>query len=338
MPIAQILRRLVFCVIVVAGVAVITFAISHVIPGDPARMVAGDRASNEIVAHIRQVMGLDRSLPTQFAIYVRDLLSGDFGTSLRTGRPVAQDLRAFLPATLELGLTSLLLAVLVGVPLGVASAVYKDRPIDQVARTLSVAGISMPIFWLGLILILIFYAHLSLLPIGGRLSDDVLPPDRVTGFMLIDTLIAGDFEAFRSAVVHLILPAGVLGFAQLGTITRQIRASMLDALQEDYVRTARANGLGGARIVFGHALRNALIPSVTLLGLLFADLLYGAVLTETVFAWPGIGAYVVNSIQALDFPAIMGFTIIASVGYVLINLCVDFIYLALDPQLRRAPV
>jgi len=335
-PFAQFLRRLGFAAIVVAGVAVITFAISHLIPGDPARMVAGDRASDEIIAHIRQVMGLDRSLPVQFAIYLRDLLHGDLGVSLRTGRPVAQDIATFLPATLELGLVSLILAVVVGIPLGVASAVHKDGPIDQLARTVSVAGISMPVFWLGLILILVFYADLDLLPIGGRLSDDVLPPERITGFMLIDTLIAGDPEAFRSALAHLVLPASVLGFAQLGTITRQIRASMLDALQEDYVRTARANGLRPASIVFGHALRNALIPSVTLLGLLFGDLLYGAVLTETVFAWPGIGTYVVNSIQSLDFPAIMGFTLIASVGYVLINLGVDFIYLALDPQLRRA--
>jgi peptide/nickel transport system permease protein len=335
MPLAHILRRLLFAVMVVAGVAVITFAISHLIPGDPARMVAGDRASDEIVAHIREGMGLDRPVTTQFVIYAKGLLSGDFGTSLRTGRPVVEDIRAFLPATLELGIAALLLAVLIGVPLGVASAVYKDGVIDQVARTVSVAGISMPVFWFGLVLILIFYADLGLLPIGGRLADDVLPPDRVTGLMLVDTLIAGDFEAFRSAVWHLVLPASVLGFAQLGTITRQIRASMLDALQEDYVRTARANGLRPARIVFRHALRNALIPSVTLLGLLAGDLLYGAVLTESVFAWPGIGSYVVNSIQTLDFPAIMGFTVIASVGYVLINLAVDFVYLALDPQLRR---
>jgi peptide/nickel transport system permease protein len=336
MSFAQVLRRLGFAVVVVAGVAVITFAISHLIPGDPARMVAGDRASDEIVAHIRQGMGLDRSLPTQFAIYVKGLLNGDFGISLRTGRPVAADIRAFLPATLELGLIALLLAVLVGVPLGVASAVYKDGPIDQLARTLSVAGISMPVFWFGLVVILIFYAHLSILPIGGRLSDDVLPPDRVTGFMLIDTLIAGDFEAFRSAVRHLVLPACVLGFAQLGTITRQIRASMLDVLQEDYVRTARANGLGRARIVFGHALRNALIPSVTLLGLLFGDLLYGAVLTETVFAWPGIGRLAIQSIYNRDYPVVQCTVFVSAVLFIVINFCVDLIYGLLDPRVRSS--
>jgi peptide/nickel transport system permease protein len=182
---------------------------------------------------------------------------------------------------------------------------------------------------------MLFYAKLDLLPGSGRIALDVLPPDRVTGFYLVDTLLAGDWEAFRSTVRHLILPAFVLGFVNLGIITRQIRASMLDVLQEDYIRTARANGLRRGAVILRHALRNALIPSVTLLGLAFGDLLYGAVLTETVFAWPGMGSYVVTSIQTLDFPAIMGFTVVASIGYVLVNLAVDMAYMLLDPQIRE---
>lgn len=336
MPFVQIaVRRLALLLFVVLGVVVITFTISHLIPGDPARMIAGDRASDETLANVRRQLGLDRPVPEQFAVYVRGLLDGDLGTSLHTRRSVAEDIRTFMPATLELGLCALIFAIAAGIPLGVLSAVYKDGPIDQVARTISIAGISMPAFWFGLALIMLFYAKLDLLPGSGRIALDVLPPDRVTGFYLVDTLLAGDWEAFRSTVRHLILPAFVLGFVNLGIITRQIRASMLDVLQEDYIRTARANGLRRGAVILRHALRNALIPSVTLLGLAFGDLLYGAVLTETVFAWPGMGSYVVTSIQTLDFPAIMGFTVVASIGYVLVNLAVDMAYMLLDPQIRE---
>jgi len=336
MPFIQIVvRRLALLLFVVLGVVIITFTISHLIPGDPARMIAGDRASDETIANIRKEYGLDRPVPEQFVTYVKGLLNGDLGISLHTRRPVAEDIRTFMPATLELGLFALIFAVLAGIPLGVLSAVYKDGPIDQIARTVSIAGISMPAFWFGLALIIVFYAKLNILPGSGRIALDVLPPDRVTGFYLIDTILAGDWDAFRSAARHLILPAFVLGFVNLGIITRQIRASMLEVLQEDYIRTARANGLSRKAVVLGHALRNALIPSVTLLGLAFGDLLYGAVLTETVFAWPGMGSYVVTSIQTLDFPAIMGFTVVASIGYVLVNLVVDLIYMLLDPQIRE---
>ena len=327
-------RRLLLLVFVVIGVAVITFTISHLIPGDPARLIAGDHASAETVDRVRQDLGLDRPLFEQFTIYVRKLLVGDLGESLRTRRSVAGDIALFLPATLELGTVALLIAIGIGVPLGVLSAVYKDGPVDQAARVVSVAGISMPVFWFGLALIILFYVKIPILPGSGRLALGVAAPPRITGFYLVDALLIGDITAFGSAVRHLILPSFVLAFANLGIITRQIRAAMLDVLQEDYVRTARANGLSRRAIILGHALPNALIPSVTLLGLAFGDLLYGAVLTETIFAWPGMGTYVVSSIQTLDFPAIMGFTIVASVGYVLINLAVDLTYMVLDPQIR----
>lgn len=332
---STVLRRLVLLAFVVAGVAIVTFTISHLIPGDPAQLIAGDKASAETLAHVRQELGLDKPVTQQFVLYVKQLLSGDLGNSLRTRRPVATDIALFLPATLELGITALLMAILIGVPLGVLSAIYKDGPVDQAARAVSVAGISMPVFWFGLALIIVFYVKIPILPGSARLDLGITPPPRVTGFFLVDSLVAGDLAAFRSTLYHLVLPAFVLAFANLGIITRQIRASMLDVLQEDYVRTARANGLSRSAIILRHALPNALIPSVTLLGLAFGDLLYGAVLTETIFAWPGMGSYVVSSIQTLDFPAIMGFTVVASLGYVLINLAVDLTYMVLDPQIRE---
>lgn len=327
-------RRLTLLILVVFGVTVVTFAISHMIPGDPARLMAGDRATPEIVANMRARLGLDQPLHIQYWGYVTDLARGDFGTSIRTGRPVSDDLLRFFPATMELGAVALLFSIALGIPLGVASAIFKDTLIDQVTRTISVMGISTPAFWLGLLLILVFYGHLNWLPASGRLGGGIPAPPVITGFMLIDTLLAGDMRAFQSALSHILMPAFTLGFVHLGIVTRQIRSSMLDAMQEDYIRTARAGGLRRGQIVFGHALRNALIPSVTMIGLAFGDLLYGAVLTETVFAWPGMGAYVVQSIHALDFPAIMGFTVVASVAYVLINLLVDLTYMVLDPQIR----
>jgi len=328
-------RRLGFLILVVVGVSLITFTISHMIPGDPARLIAGERASDEIVAHIRTALRLDRPVWEQYAHYVGDLLHGDLGTSIRTGRPVADDIIAFFPATMELVVVALSLAVAIGVPLGVMSAVWRDRPIDHLVRTIAVTGISTPAFWLGLLVILCFYGQLHWLPAGGRIDQLVDPPRAITRFYLIDALLTGNGAAFLSSLAHIVLPALTLGFVHVGIVARQIRSAMLDQLNEDYVRTARAGGLSRWRVVLGHALPNALIPSVTVLGLAFGDLLYGAVLTETVFAWPGMGSYVVASIQALDFPAVMGFTIVVSFAYVLVNLAVDLVYLALDPRITE---
>ncbi|MEJ4047033.1 ABC transporter permease [Erwinia sp. SLM-02] len=321
--------------LVVAGVCVITFIISHLIPGDPARLLAGDRASDEIVQHIREQLGLNLPLWQQFIRYVEQLLHGDLGMSIRTGRPVLEDLKTFFPATLELAFCALLIALVVGVPLGVLSAVYKNRWLDHMVRLLALTGISTPAFWLGLGVIVLFYGKLNLLPGGGRLDDWLDPPAHVTGFYLIDSLLSGDLEAFGNALTHLILPATTLAFVHLGIVARQIRSAMLEQLSEDYVRTALASGLSKFTIVVRYALPNALIPSVTVLGLALGDLLYGAVLTETVFAWPGMGAYVVASIQALDFPAVMGFAVVVSFAYVLVNLLVDLLYLWIDPRMGR---
>lgn len=322
-------------ILVVAGVCVITFIISHLIPGDPARLLAGDRASDEIVRHIRQQLGLDLPLCQQFARYVDALLHGDLGTSIRTGRPVLEDLKTFFPATLELAFCALLIALLVGIPLGVLSAVYRNRWTDHLVRLMALTGISTPAFWLGLGVIVLFYGKLDWLPGSGRLDDWFDPPTRVSGFYLLDSLLEGNIEVFFNALQHLILPAATLAFVHLGIVARQIRSAMLEQLNEDYIRTALASGLPKFTIVVRYALPNALIPSITVLGLALGDLLYGAVLTETVFAWPGMGAYVVSSIQALDFPAVMGFAIVVSFAYVLVNLVVDLLYLWIDPRMGR---
>ncbi|WP_334642256.1 ABC transporter permease [Klebsiella aerogenes] len=322
-------------ILVVAGVCVITFIISHLIPGDPARLLAGDRASDEIVRHIRQQLGLDLPLWQQFARYVDALLHGDLGTSIRTGRPVLEDLKTFFPATLELAFCALLIALLVGIPLGVLSAVYRNRWTDHLVRLMALTGISTPAFWLGLGVIVLFYGKLDWLPGSGRLDDWFDPPTRVSGFYLLDSLLEGNIEVFFNTLQHLILPAATLAFVHLGIVARQIRSAMLEQLNEDYIRTALASGLPKFTIVVRYALPNALIPSITVLGLALGDLLYGAVLTETVFAWPGMGAYVVSSIQALDFPAVMGFAIVVSFAYVLVNLVVDLLYLWIDPRMGR---
>ncbi|ATF49513.1 ABC transporter permease [Citrobacter freundii] len=322
-------------ILVVAGVCVITFIISHLIPGDPARLLAGDRASDEIVENIRQQLGLNQPLYVQFFRYVSDVFQGDLGTSIRTGRPVMDELRVFFPATLELAFCSLLLALIIGIPLGILSAVWRNRWLDHLVRLMAITGISTPAFWLGLGVIVLFYGHLQILPGGGRLDDWLDPPTHVTGFYLIDALLEGNGEVFFNALQHLILPSLTLAFVHLGIVARQIRSAMLEQLSEDYIRTARASGLPGWYIILCYALPNALIPSITVLGLALGDLLYGAVLTETVFAWPGMGAWVVTSIQALDFPAVMGFAVVVSFAYVLVNLVVDLLYLWIDPRIGR---
>lgn len=232
-------------VLVVAGVCVITFIISHLIPGDPARLLAGDRASDAIVENIRQQLGLDQPLYVQFYRYVSDLFHGDLGTSIRTGRPVLEELRIFFPATLELAFGALLLALLIGIPLGILSAVWRNRWLDHLVRIMAITGISTPAFWLGLGVIVLFYGHLQILPGGGRLDDWLDPPTHVTGFYLLDALLEGNGEVFFNALQHLILPALTLAFVHLGIVARQIRSAMLEQLSEDYIRTARASGLPG---------------------------------------------------------------------------------------------
>ena len=328
------LKRFVMLLFVTAGVTVICFVISRKIPGDPAQMILGPRATPQAIAELREHLGLDRPIASQYATYVKDLARGDFGTSITSRQPVLPELVSYMPATVELMASALLMSLIIGIPLGVLTAVRRDTWVDELGRGIAILGISTPTFWLGLVLMLLFYAQLGWLPGSGRLDVNIEPPPHWTGFYLVDAAIAGDGLAWRSALAHLVLPALTLSLASIGTIVRLIRSSMIEVLAEDYIRTARAYGLSRWRILYVHALKNALIPFVTVLGLELASLLFGSVVIESVFAWPGVGSHILASILNLDFPVIMAFTVVASGVYVLANLLVDLLYLVLDPRIQ----
>lgn len=332
---AIIRNRLLMLVLVIFGVSFITFLMSNVIPGDPARMIVGVKASEETYQRVREQMGLNDPLYIQYLHYVKGLLTGDLGTSLRTQQPVLDDLITYFPATMELVLFTFVVAIILGVAIGVLTAVKSNTVWDYVGRIFSISGASLPVFWSGLMVIILFYGVLGWLPASERIDLFVDAPPTITGLYTADSLLSGNMKAFNNAVLHLVLPVTVLALAHLSTISRQIRASMLEVLQQDYIKTARANGLTSGLLIFRYALRNALMPTVTVVGLSIGSLLGGAVVTETIFNWPGLGKYVVDSIANLDFPAIMGFTIMIAIGYVLINLIVDLLYMALDPQIRE---
>src|SRR5690348_4982014 len=329
-------RRLLLMVVAALGVTVISFAISHAVPADPVVSNLGQQASQrpEIVAAFRARWGLDRPLYEQYLTFVGNLVHGDLGTSINTRRPVATDVSQFLPATIELSTVSILFAVVLGLPLGILAALRRDGPIDHLARLVSLVGVSIPIFWLATVSLVVFYAALQIAAGPGRLGPQITAPPSTTGFLTIDSLLAGDLSAFGSAVNHLILPGLVLGSSVMGLITRVTRSSLLEVLGQDYVRTARAKGLVERAVIVRHALRNALIPTVTVLGLAYGSLLSGAVLTETIFAWPGLGRYAYQSAVSNDFPAIMGVTFVIALMYILVNLIVDLSYVFLDPQIR----
>ncbi|OAA86058.1 ABC transporter permease [Clostridium coskatii] len=329
-----IIKRLLAMILVLFGVTIIVFFLSHVIPGDPARMMAGQRASQDTLISIRKQLGLDKPLIVQYFIYMKGLLSGNLGISIRTQQPVVSDLATYFPATLELVLYAFLIALIVGIPLGVLTSLKQNTLTDYLGRIFCIGGVSIPAFWGGIILILIFYSKLNLLPSSGRLSLGVVFNTKITGLITIDSLLTGNFAVFKDALRHLILPAIVLSYAQLATITRQVRSSMIEVLNEEYIKTARANGIKEKFLIVSYALRNALVPTITVVGLSLGGLLGGAVVTETVFNWPGMGKYVVDSIAFLDFQSIMGFTIVVVIGYVLINLIVDILYMLLNPQTR----
>lgn len=319
---------------VLFGVTVLVFIISHAIPGDPASMIAGPKASREAIDKIRASHGLDKPLPIQYLRFVTGLVQGDMGVSIRNHRPVTKDLADYFPATLELTLASLMLCLFVGIPLGILAAVRRNRLTDHLTRVFSVFGVSTPVFWLGLMLLLVFYRNLGWLPGSGRLDIATTPPVHITGMYILDSLLTGNWQTLRQALAHIILPAFCLSYVYLAIITRIVRSSMIQVLGQDYITTARANGLHEIKVVLKHAFKNSLIPTVTITGLSFGELLGGAILTETIFAWPGMGKYVVDSVNYLDFPAIMGFTMVVSLAYVCINLTVDLLYAALNPTIR----
>jgi peptide/nickel transport system permease protein len=329
-------HRLLLAVVAVIGLTLITFVVSHAVPADPIVANLGQQASQrpEIVAAFRAKWGLDRPLYVQYLTFLRGLTRGDLGASINTRRPVTRDLGQFLPATIELSTAAIVFAIVVGLPLGVLSALYRDSPIDHLARLVSLVGVSIPIFWLATVSLVVFYATLSLAPGPGRLGPQIGAPPSVTGFYVIDSLLAGDGVALQSALSHLVLPALVLSSSIMGLVTRVTRSSMLEVLSQDFMRTARAKGLTESAIVVRHALRNALIPTITILGLAYGGLLSGAVLTETIFAWPGLGRYAFEAAVSNDFPSIMGVTLVIALMYVLANLAVDLAYGVLDPQIR----
>jgi len=327
-------RRLVFMVFVLYGMTLITFVLTHVVPADPIRLLAGPHATSSEIATLRHQYGMDQSLPRQYVVYLGNLVHGDLGISLTDRHPVRDDIQQFFPATLELVLCSLILAVGIGVPLGVYAAMGRGRLADLLIRLTAIMGVSMPVFWLGLVLQLIFFKQLGWLPLDGRLEILDTPPNTVTGLYLVDALVTGDFSILGPVLLHLLLPAATLALGSLVLITRMTRASVLEALAQDYIRTARAKGVRNRRIVFRHALKNAITPTLTVIGLQFGYLLSGDFLVETIFNWPGIGYYAVNAISNLDFPGIMGVTLVVSIIYVLANLVVDVLYVAIDPRVE----
>lgn len=328
-------RRLGFLVFVILGVSVLTFVVSHVVPADPAALVAGKDASPEKLAQIRHTLGLDQPLPVQYLSYMGNLLHGNLGISSYSRRPVLQDFLDYFPATVELTFYALLISVAVGVPLGVYSGLNRGW-VDGLSRLVSIGGSALPLFWLGLLLQLIFYGRLGWLPELGRLDTFMAAPRHITGLYTVDSVLSGNLPALGSSLKHILLPAITLALASLALVVRVTRASMVDVLAQDYIRTARAKGLPRQRVVMRHALRNALIPTITLLGLQVGNLLSGAFLVEIVFSWPGIGFYSVNAIQNFDYQAIMSITVLVAVIYTIVNMLVDVAYTRIDPRIQIA--
>lgn len=332
----MIVRRLIFLIFVLFGLSLITFSLSRVIPGDPARLVAGPRASNESVELIRERYNLNDPLVSQYINYIKGVATLDFGDSTSSRRPVSSDLKQYLPATIELTFFAFILSVIVGLPLGVLSAVRPNSVFDVIGRVVSITGLAMPSFWLALMLQFAFFAKLGWLPDGQRLPSTTDAPEQITTMYTIDSLLRGDFGLFWTVVKHLIMPASVLAYGSLAVVTRMVRGGMLEVLNQDFVRTARAKGLTERIVVIRHALGNALLPTLTVLGLQIGLVLGGAVLVEIVFSWPGVGRYSVDAINRFDYNAIMGTTLMIAFLYVLVNLVVDILYVIIDPRISYA--
>jgi ABC-type dipeptide/oligopeptide/nickel transport system permease component len=330
-----ILKRLATVIPTLIGVIVVTFLLTRVLPGDPAVYFAGPAATPQSIAEIRKSLGLDRSLPDQFLRYVNDLAHGNFGNSLSTGQPVAAEIASRLPASAELTLFGLFLAIAIAVPLGIFAAVKQGSLIDHLCRVIATAGVSLPVFFTGLLLVYVFYFRLGWSPAPlGRLDAFATSPPDITGFFLIDSLITGNFETFRAAFSQLILPAVTLAVFSLAPITRMTRASMLAVLASEFIRTARASGLNSRTVILTYAFRNAMLPVVTTLGMVFSFLLGANVLVEKVFAWPGIGSYAVEALLQSDFAPVQGFVLTMAVLYVALNLIIDMLYGVIDPRVR----
>ena len=331
------LRRLASSVVVLAGVSVIVFALARLIPTDVAAMYIGPRARPDDIERIREQLGLNEGLLTQYLVYMRDMLQGDWGTSIATKQPVLGEIMGRLPASLELIVAAMLIALPLGLALGMLSARWQGRPIDVGVRIVSIIGVSLPAFFLGILLQILFFRSLDVLPLSGRVDSDLRftsPIDEVTGLYLIDALVTANWTATADVMWHLILPAITLAAYPIGLIARMTRSSMLETLGKDYIRTARAYGLGERLIVSRLALRNALVPVLTIIGLTLAYLITGTFFVEIVFSWPGLGTFAVKSILATDYPAIMGIALFGAAAYVVINLVVDLAQAWVDPRIR----
>ena len=331
----HIIRRLITMPLLILGVATLAFILVHNTKGNPLTALLSERQMDnpEVVEAVKARWGLDKSIGGQYAAYIKNLATGDFGISFRTKRPVMVDLVNRLPATLELVLAAMLLGSIVGIVLGVLAAYFRNQMIDDGSRLFALIGSSIPIFWSGLILLFIFSVNFQILPGPGRLEAHTTPPPFVTGMYTIDALMAGELATFWEALHHLILPTCVLAWAVMGIISRLVRASMLDVLHQEYILTARAKGAREPRVVIRHALRNVMIPTLTIIGFSFAYLITGAVLTETIFAWPGVGSYAVGAARSLDYPAIIGVTIIGACAFLITNLITDISYVIANPKI-----
>lgn len=331
------LKKVLILFVTLLGASCIAFFLIRLVPGDPVTNLLGERGGSEERIHEMKVrLGLDKSLPEQYFLFLKQAFVGDLGTSIVSKRPVSEEFWDRFPATLELGFVSVFWASLLGVALGILAAVKRNTILDYGVMGFSLVGYSMPIFWLGLLLILLFSVHLGWLPVSGRISVmyDIQGP---TGFLLIDTLFSEEpWAAFKEAVRHLFLPAWVLGTIPMAVISRVTRSSLLEVLNEDYIRTAKAKGVSAVRLVGVHALRNAMIPIITIIGVMVGLIMTGAVLTETLFSWPGVGRWLIKSIEARDYPVIQGGILYTSFAIVLVNLCVDFLYLWAYPKMRKA--
>jgi peptide/nickel transport system permease protein len=318
---------------VLLGVSIVVFFMVRAIPGDPAQIMLGQQATQEQVQQVRENMGLDKPIFVQYGLFLKDALRGDLGDSIVTGRPVTTELRVRLPATFELVAFAMLIAVLVGIPVGVISAVRQYSLLDKTTSVLALTGISMPIFWLAMILVVIFGVNLELLPFPGRL-DPTTAITSITGLVLVDSLLTLNFAGFWDGLLHLIMPALALATIPMAVIMRMTRSSMLEVMNEDYVRTARAKGVIPWRVIVKHALRNAMLPTITVIGLQVGLLMGGSIITETIFSWPGIGLYTYQAVSARDYASIQGVVLYGALLFVLINLLVDILYAVLDPRVR----
>lgn len=320
------------------GVTLVTFILTNLVPGDPVAAALGQRAAEDpaIVAQFRAQYGLDQPLVVQYFTYLGNLLHGDLGTSTTTHNPVASDLAKALPATLEIAIGAIVLSVIIGVVLGTVAAHRRGKASDHVLRVVSLAGLSVPTFWLALVLYYVFYFQLHIAPGSGRLSSDFTTPPTVTGMYTVDALLVGQLDTFLDAMAHLFLPVLVLTLYTVGLLTRFVRTAVLEVLDQDYVRAARAKGLPGRTVIWSYVLRGASIPILTVVGLAFGSLLSGTVLVEAIFAWPGIGSYAYQAASHLDLPGVMGVGLLIGVMYLLVNLVVDLLYGVLDPRVRLA--